>query len=55
MKLGYARVSTTDQDLAIQRSRLHEASCEKLFEEKASGARRDAARDRAPALRSTRR
>ena len=24
MKLGYARVSTTDQDLAIQRVRLHE-------------------------------
>ena len=40
MKLGYARVSTTDQDLAIQRRRLHEAGCEKLFEEKASGARK---------------
>ena len=38
MKLGYARVSTTDQDLAIQRVRLHEAGCEKLFEEKTSGA-----------------
>ena len=40
MKLGYARVSTTDQDLAIQRTRLHEAGCEKLFEEKISGARK---------------
>ena len=40
MKLGYARVSTTDQDLAIQRGRLHEAGCEKLFEEKTSGARK---------------
>ena len=40
MKLGYARVSTTDQDLTIQRGRLHEASCEKLFEEKISGARK---------------
>ena len=39
MKLGYARVSTGDQDLAIQRVRLHEAGCEKLFEEKTSGAR----------------
>ena len=39
MKLGYARVSTTDQDLAIQRGRLHEAGCEKLFEETISGAR----------------
>ena len=40
MKLGYARVSTTDQDLAIQRTRLPEAGCEKLFEEKISGARK---------------
>ena len=40
MKLGYARVSTTDQDLAIQRRRLYEAGCERLFEEKASGARK---------------
>ena len=40
MKLGYARVSTTDQDLAIQRTRLHEAGCEKLSEEKISGARK---------------
>ena len=40
MKLGYARVSTTDQDLAIQRVRLHEAGCEKLFEEKTSSARK---------------
>ena len=40
MKLGYARVFTTDQDLAIQRTRLHEAGCEKLFEEKISGARK---------------
>ena len=32
MKLGYARVSTTDQDLAIQHDRLHEAGCEKLRE-----------------------
>ena len=31
MKLGYARVSTTDQDLTIQRGRLYEAGCEKLF------------------------
>ena len=40
MKLGYARASTTDQHLAIQRARLHEAGCEKLFEEKISGARK---------------
>ena len=40
MKLGYARVSTTDQDLTIQRGRLYEAGCEKLSEEKTSGARK---------------
>ena len=39
MKLGYARVSTTDQDFSIQRDRLEAAGCEKLFEEKTSGAR----------------
>ena len=40
MKLGYARVSTTDQDFSIQRDRLYAAGCEKLFEEKTSGARK---------------
>jgi DNA invertase Pin-like site-specific DNA recombinase len=36
MHVGYARVSTQDQDLTVQRERL--AHCEKLFEETASGA-----------------
>ena len=40
MKLGYARVSTEDQRLDIQRTRLDEAGCGKLFEEKVSGAAR---------------
>ena len=40
MKLGNARVSTTDQDLAIQRRRLYETGCEKLFEETTSGPRK---------------
>src|SRR5438445_9103476 len=35
MQVGYARVSTQDQDLTIQRERL--AFCEKLFADKASG------------------
>ena len=35
MMVGYARVSTQDQDLTVQRERL--AHCEKLYEEKASG------------------
>ena len=41
MKLGYARVSTDDQDLALQRRRLLDAGCEELFEEKISGAKRN--------------
>jgi DNA invertase Pin-like site-specific DNA recombinase len=41
MKLGYARVSTDDQTLDRQRERLREEGCERLFEEKISGARRD--------------
>lgn len=40
MKLGYARVSTEDQRLDLQRAHLTEAGCGKLFEEKISGAAR---------------
>ncbi len=40
MKLGYARVSTEDQTLQLQRPRLKQAGCEKVFEEKISGAAR---------------
>src|SRR4030088_2122776 len=38
---GYARVSTLDQDLAIQRAALKTAGCEVIRAEKASGSRRD--------------
>jgi DNA invertase Pin-like site-specific DNA recombinase len=41
MLVGYARVSTQDQNPALQREALAEAGCDKLFEEKASGAQRD--------------
>ena len=40
MKLGYARVSTDDQRLDLQRVRLIEAGCSRLFEEKISGTAR---------------
>jgi hypothetical protein len=36
MKLGYARVSTSEQDTAAQVSALKSAGCEKIFREKAS-------------------
>ncbi len=38
--LGYARVSTDDQDLTTQRAELHAAGCTRLFAEKITGARR---------------
>ena len=41
MLLGYARVSTDDQDLRLQRAALREAGCKRVYEEKVSGAKRD--------------
>ena len=37
MKYGYARVSTTDQDLTIQIDALNAAGCENIRQEKVSG------------------
>jgi DNA invertase Pin-like site-specific DNA recombinase len=39
--IAYARVSTDDQDLSVQRAVLKSAGCRRIFEEKVSGAKRD--------------
>ncbi|MER3353354.1 MAG: recombinase family protein [Hoeflea sp. D1-CHI-28] len=41
MLVGYARVSTQDQDPALQLDALNLADCEKVYVEKASGAQRE--------------
>ena len=41
MLIGYARVSTHDQDATLQRVALLDTGCSQVFEEKASGAQRD--------------
>lgn len=39
--IGYARVSSNDQDLSIQKSALNRAGCGIILEEKISGTKRD--------------
>lgn len=41
MLIGYARVSTQDQDNQAQITALQQAGCERIFQEKASGGRWD--------------
>jgi len=39
MRVGYARVSTIDQNPELQLEALRRAGCEKVFTERGSGAR----------------
>ncbi|NHB96590.1 recombinase family protein [Photorhabdus stackebrandtii] len=39
--IGYARVSTAEQDTALQTDALRKAGCERIFEDTVSGARTD--------------
>ena len=48
--IGYARVSTLDQNLSLQQDALKEAGCEKTFIEQMSGA----VADRPPYSRASR-
>ena len=41
MRIGYARVSTEDQNLALQLDALHAGGCTRIFQEQMTGSRMD--------------
>lgn len=40
MQIGYARISTKDQDLYLQHEALSKSGCEKIYDDKASGSKK---------------
>jgi DNA invertase Pin-like site-specific DNA recombinase len=54
MIIGYARVSTVDQDLTIQLEALQAAGCEEIHQEKVTGTAMDGRKELATVLRFVR-